>query len=75
MDEINVYTRTWICNVESPVFYKPMSGALVEQPIAAYPHPPHFLYCFDYNLRSLHSTFELSSFFATMEEEIPPVEG
>ena len=23
-------------------------------------------------LRSLHSTFELSSFFATMEEEIPP---
>ena len=52
------------------ILYKPISGALVEQPIAAYPTPAHpavRIY-----LRSLRSSFRLSSFFATMEEEIPP---
>ena len=52
------------------ILYKRISGALVEQPIAAYPTPAHpavRIY-----LRSLRSSFQLSSFFATMEEEIPP---
>ena len=52
------------------ISYKSISGALVKQPIAAYPTPA--LPAVPIYLRSLRSTFQLSSFFATMEEEIPP---
>ena len=47
-----------------------MCDALVEQPIAAYSTPA--LRTKRICLRSFRSPFQLSSFFVTMEEEIPP---